>query len=393
LIAKTLLMKIFAFLSLWMMFVLPLNAQDMTKEILYVGTYSQGGSKGVYVVEMDRAARSHKVVQTVHDKQNPTFLAVHPSQQFLYVAYREGEDQDDKNGTIFAYSIDPATGELSKLNFQSSMGESPCHVSVDPTGSMLYVSNYRGGNLAAYKINDDGSLASHPAVVQHQGSSVHPQRQDKPYMHSMIPSQDGRYVYASDLGIDRIMVYSVDAEQGILKPAPSPFVSSEQGAGPRHLVVHPRIPYAYSVEELSNMVAIYHINEETGALTAKGKITMLSDAVESEDNSAADIHLSSEGTYLYASNRGQDNLVIYKIDPLKGQLSLLGHHPTGGKHPRNFKIDAQNELIYVANMHSDNIVVFERDASTGLLQSSGWELDIPQPACVEQVFLSKGSIH
>ncbi len=380
-------MKVFASIWMWLMFVQPLFAQSMMKEILYVGTYSQGGSEGVYVVEIDRLARKSKVLQTVHDKQHPTFLAVHPNQQFLYVAYREGADGGDKNGTIAAYRIDQSTGKLSPLGSLSSMGDSPCHLSVDPTGRMLFVSNYRGGNLVAFKINSDGSLAPDPDFVQHEGRSIHPQRQDAPHMHSMIPAADGNYVYASDLGIDKIMIYKVDAERGELTPAETPFVSSEAGAGPRHLEIHPALPYAYSVEELSNTVAIYQISPQDGSLTAHGRVNMLSDGIHADENTAADIHISKNGSFLYASNRGQDNLVIYQIDPENGRLSLIGHQPTGGKHPRNFKVDNQGELVFVANMHSDNIVVFSLDASTGLLEPVGWEMVIPQPACVEQIRL------
>jgi 6-phosphogluconolactonase len=380
-------MKVFG--SIWILLILSqfTVAQDMKKEILYVGTYSQGGSEGVYVVEIDREAKASKIVQTVHDKQNPTFLAVHPSQQFLYVAYREGSGETDKHGTIAAYRIDQGTGKLSPLNAYSSMGEGPCHVSVDPTGRMLFVSNYRGGNLAAFRLNEDGSLAADPYVVQHEGKSVHPERQNAPYMHSMIPSSNGRYVYASDLGIDKIMIYKVDAEKGALTLAERPFVNSKAGAGPRHFVIHPTIPFAYSVEELSNTVAVYQVDARSGSLAAKGRVPMLSDEIQSEQNTAADIHISKDGRFLYASNRGQDNLAIFRINPDDGGLSLIGHQPTGGKHPRNFKIDNHGELVFLANMHSDNIVVFVLDAATGLLQPAGWELSIPQPACVEQVHL------
>src|SRR5690554_3167089 len=378
-----------AIASIWMllMFVLPVFAQNMKKEILYLGTYSQGGSEGVYVMEIDRVAKTSKVLQTVHDKQNPTFLVVHPSQQFLYVAYREGVDERDKNGTISAYRIDESSGKLTPLNSFSSMGESPCHLSVDPTGRMLFVSNYRGGNLAAFRINSDGSLAMNPEVIQHEGRSTHPQRQDAPYMHSIIPSLDGSYVYASDLGIDKIMIYKVDAENGRLTAAEQPFASSKAGAGPRHFVIHPSLPYAYSVEELSNTVAIYRVDPRSGSLTAEGRVNMLSDQVKSEQNTAADIHISKEGKFLYASNRGQDNLAIYQIDPENGQLSLLGHQPTGGKHPRNFKIDNQGELVFVANMESDNIVVFSHQPSNGGLEPTGWEISVPRPVCVAQISL------
>src|SRR5690606_23239808 len=216
--------------------------------------------------------------------------------------------KEDKHGTIAAYHIDQETGKIAALNSYSSMGEGPCHISVDPTGRMLFVSNYRGGNLAAFRLNEDGSLAVDPYVVQHEGKSVHPERQNAPYMHSMIPSSDGRYVYASDLGLDKIMIYKVDAEGGVLAPAERPFVSSEAGAGPRHLVIHPNIPYAYSVEELSNTVAVYKVDLSSGSLTAHSRVPMLSDEIHSTDNTAADIHLSKDGKYLYATNRGQDNL-------------------------------------------------------------------------------------
>ena len=362
-------------------------AQNPMKEILYVGTYSEAGSKGIYVVEFDRKAKKSKILQTVHDKKNPTFLTIHPNQQFLYAAYREGVDELDKNGTIMAYAIDQKTGELTRLNGFSSEGASPCHLSVDPSGKMLFVSNYQGGNLAAYQINADGSINPSSTFIQHSGQGAHPQRQNAPHMHSMIPSLDGKFVYASDLGIDKIMIYEVNASTGKLNPAKTPFVSSTAGAGPRHFVIHPNIPYAYSGEELSNTVAIYKVNDKDGSLTASGRVNMLSDEVRSEQNSAADIHLSVDGKYLYASNRGQDNLVIYQINPENGQLSLVGHQASGGKHPRNFKVDSQGELVMVANMESDNVVVFSQDPATGKLSPAGWEISIPRAVCVEQIQL------
>jgi len=380
-------MKIFGLIWILLSFIQPISAQDMTKEILYVGTYSQGGSQGVYVVEIDRAAKSSKVVQTVHDKKNPTFLTVHPNRKFLYVAYREGADEKDLNGTISAYQIDQNTGKLSLLNSFSSMGESPCHVSVDPSGAMLFVSNYRGGNFSAFKINQDGSLAADPDFVQHYGRSVNPARQDAPYMHSMIPSLDGKYVYASDLGTDKIMIYEVNAETGRVNPGKVPYVSSEAGAGPRHFVIHPTLPYAYSLEELSNTVSVYSIEAHSGVLTPNGRVNMLSDEIQSAQNTAADIHISNDGKFLYGSNRGQDNLAIYRINAQDGTLSLIGHQPTGGKHPRNFKLDQQGELVFVANMDSDNVVVFSQDPASGELQPTGWEINIPKAVCIEQIFL------
>jgi 6-phosphogluconolactonase len=380
-------MNVLYFIAVLLYTVTTTLAQNPMKELLYVGTYSEGGSKGIYVLEFDRRAKNARVIQTVHDKKNPTFLAIHPNQQFLYAAYREGADESDKNGTIMAYQIDQKTGELTSLNQVSSKGASPCHISVDPTGKMVYVSNYQGGSLAAFKISEDGRI-ERSEFIQHSGKGAHPQRQNEPHMHSMIPSLDGKYVYASDLGIDKIMIYQVNTQSGKLNPAGTPFISSKPGAGPRHFVIHQDIPYAYSVEELSNTVAIYKVNPHNGGLKSVGRINMLSEAIQSGQNSAADIHISVDGKHLYASNRGQDNLAIYAINGDNGLLSLVGHQPSGGKHPRNFKIDNKGEFVFVANMESNNVVVFSRDNRTGMLSPTGLEINIPRAVCVEQIQLS-----
>lgn len=380
-------MKILLLISVGFFLIQVSVAQKVMKEILYVGTYSDGNSKGVYVIEIDRSSKSSKIIQTVDDKLHPTFLTVHPNQRFLYVAYREGADEKDKNGTVAAYQIDQDTGTLTPLNSFSSMGASPCHISVDPDGRMLLVSNYLGGNLGAYKINEDGSLMANPSFIQHTGKGSDPQRQKEPHVHSIIPSLDGDYVYVSDLGTDKIVIYKVNADTGQLTPADMPYVSSEAGAGPRHFVIHPELPFAYSVEELSNTVAVYRVHDTDGSLRSVGRINMLSDQINSPQNSAADIHLSKDGRFLYASNRGQDNLVIYQIDPTTGLLSLVGHQPSGGQHPRNFKMDEKGELVFVANMDSDNVVVFSQDSSSGKLQPTGWEMTVPRAVCIEQIEL------
>lgn len=363
-------------------------AQQTGKEIWYVGTYSEAGSKGIYVLEFDRNLMTTKEIQTVHDKKNPTFLSIHPSKQFIYAAYREGENPGDKNGTIISYRIDSRTGELSKINEVSSAGASPCHISVDPTGEVVFVSNYQGGNLASYKVREDGGLHPATSFIQHEGTGLLPERQAAPHMHSMIPSLDGRFVYASDLGIDKIMTYKVDRNTGNLTPASKAFVRSEPGAGPRHFTLHHEIPFAYSVEELSNTVAIYEVNPRNGRLKPKGIVDMLSTDVQSDKNSAADIHISVDGKWLYASNRGQDNIAIYKINLTTGMLQPIGHEPSGGAHPRNFKVDAKGDFIYVANMESDKVVVFNYQPITGKIVPSGTSIQIPRAVCVEQLFLN-----
>lgn len=355
------------------------------KEILYVGTYSQNDSKGIYVLDFDRSDLSATILQTVHDKQNPTFLALHPSKKYLYAAYREGKNPEDPNGTIASYAIDENTGHLSLINQASSAGASPCHISVDPTGKVVFVSHYQGGNLSTYKVADSGAISEAVSVIQHQGSSIHP-NQTKPHMHSMIPSLDGKWVYASDLGIDQILKYEVNPKKGSVKKDPEIF-PVKAGSGPRHFVIHPDLPYAYSVEELSNTVGIYTVDKKSGDLLLLDRIEMLSPELQTDYNAAADIHLSVDGRWLYASNRGQDNLAIYQVDQKTGLLKIQDHVPTGGQHPRNFKVDKKGELLLVANMESDNVVIFRIQDQTGIPEPTGKSISIPRAVFIEQLFL------
>ncbi|EON76387.1 hypothetical protein ADIS_2837 [Lunatimonas lonarensis] len=363
-------------------------AQLPSKEIWYVGTFSESGSKGLYVMEFDRLLGQFTELQTVHDRKSPSFVSLHPSNQFLYAAYREGMEEGDPNGTIVAYRIDAYTGLLQKINEVSSEGASPCHVSVDPSGDVVFVSNYQGGNLASYKIREDGGLHPASSVFGHEGSNAKPDRQSRAHMHSVIPSLNGNFAFASDLGADRIFTYKVESNTGSLLPAKRGSVRATPGSGPRHFVLHREIPFAYSIEELSNTVAVYQVNPYNGRLRPKGRYNLLSNQVQSEQNSAADIHISVDGKWLYASNRGQDNLAIFKINPADGALTAVGHVPSGGLHPRNFRVDELGEFVYVANMNSDQIIVFSYDSVTGSLNPTEMQVQIPRPACVVQLFIN-----
>lgn len=356
--------------------------QPQQKEIFYVGTFSE---EGLFVLEFDREERSFGQVQRVDDKPGPNFQAIHPNGAVLYSVSSEGVGDDDQSGSVAAYSINRQTGELSLLNMQPSQGRGPCHVSVDPLGRFIFVSNYGAGNLAVYPLREDGSIGEAVDVAQHEGSSVH-RRQANPHMHSTIPSPDGRFIYASDLGIDRIMIYAVDQQTGALSPAETPYAALEPGSGPRHYTIHPNGNFAYSVDELSNTVAGFSVDRQTGALDPIQRIGMLPDGYE-EESYAADIHISPDGRFLYATNRGHDSLAIFSLDSDTGLLELIGHEPTRGGHPRNFAIDSHGEFIFMTNRDNDNLVLFERDRETGLLTYTGVEVEIPRAICVTQHFL------
>lgn len=346
------------------------------KEILYIGTYTPKG-EGIYVYKFDPAGFEFEQVQVAENKKSPTFLAFHPSKKVLYAA-------DEGAGLIESYRIDPVNGKLTALGERSAQGNGPCHISVDPKGRFVYVSNYGSGDLAVYHLLPDGSLGELADSIQNVGVG-----DQKPHMHSIIPSSDGKFIYASDLGVDKIFVYEVEGKTGKLKPASIAFASFTPGAGPRHFDIHPNGKWAYSAAELNSTVVAFKRDPATGAIKEIQAINMLPEGFTGK-SSAADIHISPDGKFVYASNRGDESIVIYSIDQSTGKLTLVGHEKTDGKHPRNFLMDKNGKFLLVANKDTDNIVVFTRDAKTGKLTNTGKQLSIPNPVCILQLLPAGG---
>ena len=357
-------------------------------EYIYAGTFEGEGSEGLYVFEFNREDFSLRHIQTVTDRMGPNFQAIHPNKQFLYSVGDDPFNENEPYGTLSAYQINQANGTLELINEQSVQGRGTAHVSVDPMGEFVYVSNYTGGNVVMFRILEDGGLSEAIDSQEHEGSSINENRQNGPHVHQAVPSADGRFLYVSDLGIDKIMIYEIEREEGKLIPASTPWFESEPGSGPRHLALHPNGEFAYSNEELSVTVTALSVDEESGALSQIQRLSMLPEEVEREDTmSGADIHVSQDGRYLYASVRGENLLAIYEIDQSSGQLTFVEHVSTEGDHPRNFMVDENGEFVIVANRDNDHIVVFDRNSETGDLTFTGTEAEVPIAVCVTQLIL------
>ncbi|WP_336517852.1 lactonase family protein [Pollutibacter soli] len=341
------------------------------KEILYIGTYTPKG-EGIYVYKFDPSNFEFEQIQVAENKKSPTFLAFHPSKRILYAA-------DEGAGLIESYHIDPVSKKLTAFGEKPAQGNGPCHISVDPKGRFVYVSNYGSGDLAVYHLLKDGSFGELADSIQNVGTG-----DQKPHMHSIIPSSDGKFIYASDLGVDKVFIYEVDGSTGKLKPASTASVSFAPGAGPRHFDIHPNGRYAYSAAELNNTVVAFKRDPKSGSLAEIQTINMLPEGFSGK-SSAADIHISPDGKFVYASNRGDESIVMYAIDQSTGKLALAGHEKTNGKHPRNFLMDSKGKFILVANKDTDNIVVFTRDAKTGKLTNTSKQLSVPNPVCILQL--------
>ena len=347
------------------------------ERFLFVGTYTDLGAEGIYTCRLNVATGAVECIDVQPGIQNPTFLTVDPSGEHLYAA----SEQVSGDGVLKAYAID-RHGSLELLNTERTGGAGPCHVQVDRTDSYAVVANYFGGSVSLLPIRADGSLGPRTDFVQHHGSSVHPERQRQAHAHCVMIDRANALVYACDLGMDAIVVYRIDHVTGRLIERPDLAVHAEPGDGPRHFTLHPAAASAYAVNELGSSVSAYAYDAETGALTVKQRVSTLP-AAWSGDNTCADIHVSPDGRFLYASNRGHNSIAAFAVESGTGRLAPLGHTPTRGEIPRNFLITPDGRFLLAANQNSGNIVTFRVDEDSGRLEFTGHESEVPAPVCLK----------
>jgi 6-phosphogluconolactonase len=384
-LAPAVLLSLFAtmFRLLTVLLVSSVTSLLMAAEIpFYVGTYTKAdGSKGIYRFTLDLESGKLGGGDLAAEAKNPSFLAVHPSGDFLYSA-----NELDGGGGVSAFAINE-DGTLKPLNQQSSKGAGACHVSVDGVGKNVLVANYGGGSIASLPIHEDGSIGEATAFVQHTGSSVNPDRQKEPHAHSIYTDSEDRFVYACDLGTDRVYIYKFDPEKGTLTPNNPDAGILKPGSGPRHFAFHPAGGYAYVINELLNTIDVFKHDADTGALEPQQTIETLPDDFEGA-NTTAEIFVHPNGRFLYGSNRGHDSIAVFVINEQTGKLKLIDHTLTGGKGPRNFAIDPTGMWLIAANQQSNDLFVFKIDPATGKLTATDQSAKLGAPVCV--VFPPRG---
>jgi 6-phosphogluconolactonase len=346
---------------------------------LVVGTYTnKDKSNGIHVYTFDEKTGKLTFRSKTLNVTNPSFLAVSKDNKNIYSVSEVG-----KQASISSFSFDSASGTLTPINSASAGGSGPCYVLVDDKNQYVFAANYGSGSLAAIKIDAGGVLNQKIQAIQHFGSSIH-QDQKKPHVHSVVLSPDSHYLLAADLGTDKVHVYNFNPEAAEpLTPANVPFTKVKEGVGPRHLTFHPNGKYVYAVAELTAEVIAFDYKD--GTLNVKQYITMLPPNFKGEVE-AADIHISPDGKFLYASNRRDGNdIVIYSIAK-DGKLTYAGRQSDLISTPRNFAIDPTGKYLLVANMDGNNVVVFNRNRKTGLLTYTGEQILVDKPVCLK--FLS-----
>jgi len=346
---------------------------------VYVGTYTGGKSKGIYLCRMDCFTGKLSEPELVAQTRNPSFLALNPAQDHLYCV---GElwDASAGTGTVSAYAIE-RNGKLKFINQQSSGAKGPCHLTLDSFGKTVLVANYAGGAVAALPVDDNGGLKEPSCVIKHEGKGPNPKRQEAPHVHSVNLSKTG-VAMVCDLGLDRIFLYRLDVVGRKLAPNDPPFVATAPGAGPRHLTRHPLGDWVYVVNEMGNTVTVYQQKLTDASLQEIQTVGTLPEDFKGQ-NTTAEVAVNPEGGhFLYASNRGHDSLAVFRVDADTGKLTPVGHVPSGGKTPRNFAIDPGGRFLIAANQDSNNLVVFAIDGQTGMLKQMQEIKDIGSPVCV-----------
>ncbi len=344
---------------------------------LFVGTYTDNKpDKGIYVFRMDPATGELTKTGTGNNMTNPSFLTVSPNGKYLYACT---DTKTLQNGSVSSFLIDSRKGQIRFINKQSSEGANPVNLVVNNSNRFVIIGNYTGGSAAVLPLNADGSLQTASQTVAFADSGINKARQEKSHIHSAVFSADNRYLYLPDLGSDKIRVFSFsDSRDSTLAAMDQFTVHTQPGSGPRHMVFHPNQRWAYCIEEMGGTVSAYTFN--SGRLIRFQRIN--ANKKKAVEYSSADIHISPDGLFLYASNRVENTLAIFAIGR-KGRLALIGHTSALGDVPRNFAIDPSGDFLLVANQASNNIVVFKRNRQTGLLTHTGYQVSVPSPSCLQ----------
>lgn len=370
-------MKSINLFFLLMLSVLTAFGQSSVKQQFYVGTFTSEGGKGIYLCDLDTATAQIKISQTFKGIDNPSFLRISPDKKYLYAVSRTPKEVEPTGGYVTAFEIGK-NGVLKFVNKQLSNGADPCHVDVSPDGKFVAVANYGGGSTSLYPVTKNGGLFEASSVIVNQGSSVNPTRQTRPFAHSIKFSPFSDEVFSADLGTDQFNRFKL--EDGKLVKSGQEFVKLSPGAGPRHFDFHPDGDCIFIINELNSTISSL---KKSGEKWEKFQdISTL--PVDFEGTSyCADIHVSSDGKYVYGSNRGHNSIAVFEIDGKTKKLNSKGFVAVEGNWPRNFALSPDGNFLLSANQRSGNIAVFRINKNSGIPEFTGNEIKVPVPVCIE----------
>lgn len=339
---------------------------------LLIGTYTNTGkSEGIYTYGFDDKTGNTQLKSIAKNVVNPSFLIQYPNKKFIYCVNENGN-----KSAISAFKFNAKTRALSFLNKQDTKGIDPCYIITDANN--IITANYSSGNISVFKHNTDGGISKAEQIIQHQGKGAIAGRQDSPHTHLVQFTPDKKHVIANDLGADKIYIYQYNPESDnplIIKDS----IQLKPGSGPRHLTFSKNGKFVYVLNEINGGINVF--NYAYGKLSPLQEVeSPLKDIIQKID--AADIHLSPDGKFLYASNRGDANNILTFAVEADGKLTFKNQTSTLGIGPRNFAIDPSGNYLLVAHQKSDNVVIFKRNKITGNLTDTGKRIEVGAPVCL-----------
>jgi len=337
---------------------------------LLIGTYTHScDSKGIYVYDFNTETAAFTFKSSTEKVINPSYLTVSPDDKFVYSVNESG-----KESTVSAFTFEPKSGKLNFVNNQNSEGADPCYLINDRQN--VVVANYSGGTIAVFKKKADGSLTKSVQIIKHEGFSINKQRQESAHVHMVQFSPDKKFVLANDLGTDRIYLYQYDADSPneVLKFKDT--IAIKTGSGPRHMTFSADGKFVYLLQELDGTITVF--DYFNGKFQRIQETTIAQNGFKGQ-NGAAAIHISEDGKFLYATNRGEANTISLFEIAAKGKLVHRKTIPSGGKNPRDFSIVPGGKFLLVAHQDSNDIIIFNRDETTGELKNSGKKIELCSP--------------
>lgn len=350
------------------------------QELVYVGAYTKGTSKGIYAYHLNEATGQMTSLGLAAATVNPSYVIIDRTGRFLYAVNETDSYKGQKSGAISAFAIHPETGKLTFLNQVASKGEAPCYLSIDKTGKYLMVANYDSGNIAVFPLESDGKIGPASDFIQHHGSGINKARQEGPHAHFIAPSPDNRFVLSADLGLDKLFVYRLNAATGKLTANQPPYAAVHPGLGPRHVAFSRDHRFVYLIDEMGSEIIVYSWDGVKGRLQPVQEFSTIGSF--KGENTGAEIEVSPSGRFLYASNRGENDIVVYTVNRATGHLTELQRISTEGNTPRQFAISPDGRFLFVGNQNGGNVVGFRIDRATGKLTPTGQQLQLDTPVCV-----------
>lgn len=353
----------------------------MKEYYIYLGTYTTKDSKGIYGMRISEEGKLVEELQLMAEQPSPTYFYLSKDRSLLYAVSEPGEGE---KGATYVYEIDPQTKALDLISKRTAAGRGLCHINMDKQERYAVVTCYSDATVQVYPIDHKGRVTEMFCLKRHTGSGPVVGRQEEAHAHSAYFTPDGLYLVVCDLGIDELVLYTMNHESGKLHRAFGKNVTMPAGCGPRHMVFSPDGHFAYVVCELSSELITLSYNGEEG-FTILERMSCLSPEFHSERSFASAIRITKDGEDLYVSNRGEDSIAHFKVNVQSGHAELVKSYSTRGWYPRDFILTEDEKLLIAVNQLSENMAIYKRDLKTGALELTDEQTIVNAPVALQEI--------